>query len=58
LIGKRVVQLDLALLLAGTRYRGDFEERLRAVVKGSAERAVGRRSGPNTRWRSSPLEQR
>jgi len=30
---KRVVQLDLALLLAGTRYRGDFEERLRAVVK-------------------------
>jgi len=31
--GKRVLQLDLALLLAGTRYRGDFEERLRAVVK-------------------------
>lgn len=30
---KRVVQLDLALLLAGTRYRGDFEERLRNVVK-------------------------
>lgn len=29
---KRVLQLDLALLLAGTRYRGDFEERLRAVV--------------------------
>ncbi|CAE8626682.1 unnamed protein product [Polarella glacialis] len=30
---KRVLSLDLALLLAGTRYRGDFEERLRAVVK-------------------------
>jgi ATP-dependent Clp protease ATP-binding subunit ClpC len=30
---KRVVQLDIALLLAGTRYRGDFEERLRAVIK-------------------------
>eukprot|EP00930_Biecheleria_cincta_P019189 TRINITY_DN14713_c0_g2_i1.p1 TRINITY_DN14713_c0_g2~~TRINITY_DN14713_c0_g2_i1.p1 ORF type:complete len:1038 (+),score=237.12 TRINITY_DN14713_c0_g2_i1:40-3153(+) len=31
--GKRVLSLDLALLLAGTRYRGDFEERLRAVVQ-------------------------
>jgi len=30
---KRVLSLDLALLLAGTRYRGDFEERLRAVVQ-------------------------
>jgi len=34
---KRVVQLDLALLLAGTRYRGDFEERLRAVVQEVAD---------------------
>ncbi|CAJ1375987.1 unnamed protein product [Effrenium voratum] len=33
----QVVQLDLALLLAGTRYRGDFEERLRAVVKEVSE---------------------
>jgi len=30
---KKVVQLDLALLLAGTRYRGDFEERLKSVIK-------------------------
>ncbi len=28
-----VYQLDMGALLAGTRYRGDFEERLKAVVK-------------------------
>ena len=28
-----VYQLDMGILLAGTRYRGDFEERLKAVVK-------------------------
>jgi ATP-dependent Clp protease ATP-binding subunit ClpC len=30
--GKRVVQLDLVGIVAGTRYRGDFEERLKKVV--------------------------
>ncbi|MBQ8577758.1 MAG: ATP-dependent Clp protease ATP-binding subunit [Clostridia bacterium] len=30
--GKRILSLDLSALLAGTRYRGDFEERLCAVV--------------------------
>lgn len=30
--GKRLVELDLAGMVAGTRYRGDFEERLKKVV--------------------------
>ncbi|MFI0480294.1 ATP-dependent Clp protease ATP-binding subunit [Actinomadura sp. 9N215] len=30
--GKRIVQLDLGGIIAGTRYRGDFEERLKKVV--------------------------
>ncbi|MDA3648498.1 ATP-dependent Clp protease ATP-binding subunit [Saccharopolyspora indica] len=30
--GKRVVQLDLSGMLAGTRYRGDFEERMTKVI--------------------------
>lgn len=32
LLGRRLVQLDLAGVVAGTRYRGDFEERLNAIV--------------------------
>ncbi len=32
LIDKRMVVLDLALMVAGTKYRGQFEERIKAVM--------------------------
>ncbi len=33
LLGKRLVSLDLGALIAGTKYRGQFEERLKIVMK-------------------------
>ncbi len=32
LMDKRIVMLDLAMLVAGTKYRGQFEERIKAVM--------------------------
>ena len=32
LMEKRIVVLDLAMMVAGTKYRGQFEERIKAVM--------------------------
>ncbi len=41
--GRRVLSLDLAAMVAGAKYRGEFEERLKAVldeIKGSSGRVI------------------
>jgi ATP-dependent Clp protease ATP-binding subunit ClpB len=39
--GKELLSLDLGLLIAGTKYRGEFEERMKAVMK-EVEKADGK----------------
>jgi ATP-dependent Clp protease ATP-binding subunit ClpB len=34
---KRIIQLDLGALVAGTKYRGEFEDRLKAVLRAVTE---------------------
>jgi ATP-dependent Clp protease ATP-binding subunit ClpC len=37
LIGKRIYQVDLSSLVAGTKYRGDFEERIKGIIDEAVE---------------------
>ena len=33
LVGKKIISLDMATMVAGTKYRGEFEERMKKVIK-------------------------
>ncbi len=33
LVGLRIIELSMAMLVAGTKYRGEFEERMQAVIR-------------------------
>lgn len=39
LIGKKLMSLDMGALIAGAKYRGEFEDRLKAVIKEVTESA-------------------
>lgn len=39
LLGKKIYALDLALLVAGTTFRGEFEQRLKEVIEEASERS-------------------
>ena len=56
--GKQVVTLDMGLLVAGTKYRGEFEERLKKLMdeikQVGARAGAGGRRGPRARARRPP----
>ncbi len=45
---RRVIALDMGALIAGAKYRGEFEDRLKAVLKEVVRRAGQRRSCSST----------
>ena len=48
---RRIVSLDISLVVAGTKYRGQFEERLKAIIKELEESPPTSSSWTNsTRW--------
>jgi ATP-dependent Clp protease ATP-binding subunit ClpC len=48
---KRIVVLDLAMMVAGTKYRGQFEERIKAVMNEVRARRTSSSSSTScTRW--------
>lgn len=37
LVGKRIIQVDLSTMVAGTKFRGEFEERIKGVIDEAVE---------------------